>query len=45
MHNRLIFRYRCARARAKFRLLRGCSFGNEPTHLEEASDAGTEEGK
>ena len=45
MHNRLIFRYRCARDHAELGLLRGCSFGNEPTHLKEASDAGTQEGK
>jgi hypothetical protein len=45
MHNRLIFRYRCARAHAKFELLRGCPFGDEPTHSKEASDAGTQEGK
>ena len=45
MHNRLIFRYRCARARAEFRLLRGCSFGNEPTHSEDASNAGTQKGR
>ena len=43
MHNRLIFRYRCARANADLELLRGCS-SDEPTHSKDASDAGTQEG-
>ena len=43
MHNRSIFRYRCARARAELESLRGCLFGGEPTHSKEASDAGTQE--
>ena len=45
MHNRLIFRYRRARANADPVLLRGCLFGDEPTHAEDASDAGTQEGR
>ena len=45
MHNRLIFRYHCARVHAKTGLLRGCSFGSEPTHLVAASDGGTQEGR
>ena len=45
MHNRLIFRYRCARAHAELELLRGCLFGGEPTHSGEASNAGTQEGR
>ena len=45
MHNRLIFRYHRVRARTKFRLLRGCSFGDELTHLGESSNEGTQEGR
>ena len=45
MHNRLIFRYFRVRAHAKFWLLRGCLFGDEPTHRKEASNEGTQEDK
>ncbi len=45
MHNRLIFRYHRVRAHAKSGSLRGCLFGDEPTHLEEASKEGTQEGR
>ena len=45
MHNRLIFRYHRVRAHADPLLLRGCLFGGEPTHTEEASDAGTQQGR
>jgi hypothetical protein len=45
MRNRLIFRYRRVRANADLELLRGCSFGNEPTHSTDASDAGTQKGR
>jgi hypothetical protein len=45
MHNRLIFRYHRVRAHAKFRLLRGCLFGDEPTHWKAASNEGTQEGR
>ncbi len=45
MHNRLIFRYHHVRVRAGPLLLRGCSFGSEPTHGGEASNEGTQEGR
>jgi hypothetical protein len=45
MHNRLIFRYHRVRARTKSLLLRGCLFGDEPTHEEAVSNEGTQEGK
>jgi hypothetical protein len=50
MHNRLIFRYHHVRAHAETRLLRGCPHlreeeGDEPTHLVDASNAGTQEGR
>jgi hypothetical protein len=45
MHNRLIFRYHRVRAHPKSRLLRGCLFGDEPTHLVAGSKEGTQEGK
>ena len=45
MHNRLIFRYHRVRAHTKLRSLRGCPFGDEPTHLEAVSNEGTQEGR
>jgi hypothetical protein len=45
MHNWSIFQYRRARANADPELLRGCLFGGEPTHSEDASDAGTQQGR
>ena len=45
MHNRLIFRYHRVRARTKSLLLRGCLFGDEPTHQKEVSNEGTQEGR
>ena len=46
MHNRLIFRYHRVRAHAELRLLRGCPpLVDEPTHLGEASNEGTQEGR
>jgi hypothetical protein len=47
MHNRLIFRYHQSSAHSKSLLLRGCPpFGvYEPTHFEEESNEGTQEGR
>ena len=45
MHNRLIFRYYRVRAHANSLLLRGCLFGDEPTHEEAASKEATQEGR
>jgi hypothetical protein len=45
MHNRLIFRYYRVRAQTKSLLLRGYLFGDEPTHEEEVSNEGTQEGR
>ena len=46
MHNRLIFRYRCARAHTKSIVAKGLSpSGDEPTHDEAVSNEGTQEGK
>ena len=48
MHNRLIFRYHHARARSEPLSLRGCLLLREwyePTHSEEESNAGTQEGR
>ena len=45
MHNRLIFRYRRIRAHTNTWLLRGCLFGDEPTHRVAVSNEGTQEGK
>jgi hypothetical protein len=45
MHNWLIFQYRRIRAHTKSWLLRGCLFGDEPTHREEVSNEGTQEGR
>jgi hypothetical protein len=42
---RTVFQYRRARANADPELLRGCLFGDEPTHSEDASDAGTQQGR
>ena len=45
MHNWLIFQYHRVRAHPKAGLLRGCSFGSEPTHPVEGSDGETQEGR
>ena len=45
MHNRLIFLYHHVRAHDGPGLLRGCSFGDELTHLGESSNEGTQEGR
>ena len=45
MHSWSILQYRRARANANPALLRGCLFGGEPTHSEDASDAGTQQGR
>ena len=44
MHNWLIFQYYRVRAHPKTGLLRGCCF-SEPTHPEEGSNEGTQEGR
>ena len=45
MHNRLIFLYHQVRAHDGPGLLRGCLFGDEPTHPGESSNEGTQEGR
>jgi hypothetical protein len=45
MHNWLIFQYHRVRAHSKTELLRGCSFGSEPTHSVADSDGETQEGR
>jgi hypothetical protein len=44
MHNRLIFLYHRVRDHPKTGLLRGCPL-DEPTHPEEGSNEGTQEGR
>jgi hypothetical protein len=43
MHNWLIFQYHRVRVRANVWLLRGCLFGDEPTHRTAASRRRTQE--
>jgi hypothetical protein len=45
MHNRLIFLYHRVRAHPNTEVLRGCSFGNEPTNSVAGSEGGTQEGR
>ena len=45
MHNWLIFQYHRVHAHSKFEVLRGCSFGSEPTNSEADSKGGTQEGR
>ncbi len=45
MHNWLIFQYHRVRAHPKSRVLRGWSYGTEPTDLEAGSEGGTQEGR
>jgi hypothetical protein len=45
MHNWLIFQYHRVRAHSKTEVLRGCSFGNEPTNSVADSEGGTQEGR
>ena len=50
MHNRLIFRYHCERAKTQPMLLRGCwepveRHPEDPTHIGAVSNAGTQEGR
>ena len=45
MHNWLIFQYHRVRTNSKSGVLRGCSFGNEPTNPEEDSNGETQEGR
>jgi hypothetical protein len=45
MHNWLIFQYHRVRAHPEPGLLRGWLFGAEPTHPEEGSKGGTQEGR
>ena len=45
MHNWLIFQYHRVRAHSKIGLLRGCLFGDEPTHPMADSNGGTQEGR
>ena len=48
MDNRLIFRYHHERAKAELILLRGCRpfrGPDEPTHIRDASEAGTQKGR
>ena len=45
MHNWLIFQYRRIRDNSNPEVLRGCLFGDEPTHSEADSKEGTQEGR
>ena len=48
MHNWLIFQYRRVRVHSKLKLLRGCQglrSLKDPTHFEEESCRGTQEGR
>ena len=45
MHNWLIFQYHHARAHPHAGVLRGWSFGTEPTDPAAGSDGGTQEGR